>query len=159
MKDIKRIIVAIDFSVYSANILEYATGIARRTSSEVIAVNVINKRYIKSVEKIFNREHPGSFSQTKFIGDEKSRRVKRLEELVQERVPQNVPTRIYIRNGVPFEEIIKVAEEADADLLIIAPQGTTNLPEYLFGSTSEKIFRHSPVAVLSLNGNREQQHR
>jgi nucleotide-binding universal stress UspA family protein len=159
MNDIKRIIVAIDFSVYSVKILEYAAEIAWRTSSEIIAVSVINKRYIKSVEKIYNREHPGAFSQTKYISDEKSRRAKRLEKLVQEYVPQKVPTRIHIRNGIPFEEIIKVAEETDADLIIIAPQGKTNLPEYLFGSTSEKIFRHSPVTVLSLNVKREKQHR
>jgi len=159
MKKIKRIIVAIDFSVYSAEILEYAAGIALRTSSEVIAVNVINKRLVKAVEKVYNAEHPGAFSQKKFINDEKDRRQKSLEKLIQEWVPEQLHTRIHIRSGIPFEEIIKVAEEADADLLVIAPQGKTNLPEYLFGSTSEKIFRHSPVAVLSLNVNREQQHR
>jgi nucleotide-binding universal stress UspA family protein len=158
MIDIKRIIVAIDFSVYSAKILEYAAEIAWQTSSEIIAVSVINKKYIKSFEKIYSHEHPGSFSQTKFISDEKSRRAKRLEELFQELVPKKIPTRIHISNGIPFEEIIAVAEDEDACLIIIAPQGRTNLPEYLFGSTSEKIFRHSPVTVLSLNVNREKQH-
>jgi len=159
MKDIKRIIVAIDFSVYSAKILEYAAGIACRTSSEIIAVTVINKRLVEAVEKVYNAEHPGAFLQKKFINDEKERRAKSLEKLIQECVPEQVHTSLYVRSGIPFEEIIKVAEEEEADLIIIAPQGRTNLPEYLFGSTSQKIFRHSPVAVLSLNVNREQKYR
>ena len=159
MKHIKRIIVAIDFSVYSAKILEYAAGIACRTSSEIIAVTVINKRLVEAVEKVYNAEHPRAFSQKKFINDEENRRAKSLEKLLQEWVPEQVHTRIHIRSGIPFEEIIKVAEEEEADLIIIAPQGRTNLPEYLFGSTSQKIFKHSPVAVLSLNVNREQKYR
>ena len=38
MKIIKRIVVCIDFSVYSADLLEYAAGVAERTSAEIIAV-------------------------------------------------------------------------------------------------------------------------
>ena len=49
MEILKRIVVAIDFSVYSPQILEYAGELAERTSAEIIAVNIINKKMTRSI--------------------------------------------------------------------------------------------------------------
>jgi nucleotide-binding universal stress UspA family protein len=66
-------------------------------------------------------------------------------------VDKQIPTRIIIRGGVPFEEILKITEEVDADLIIINSRGRTNFQDYMYGTTSEKIFGHSPISILSLN--------
>ena len=151
MDSIKRILAAVDFSVYSSHILEYAAWVAEQTSAEIIAVSVINKRLMESVEKVFNDQHPGMFSRKKYLNDEISRRTKSLDELIKESVPGHIKTSVVIVDGVPFEEIIAAVIHQKADLLVIAPKGRTNLPDRLFGTTSEKVFRHSPIPVLSLN--------
>ncbi|MGB3225528.1 MAG: universal stress protein [Desulforhopalus sp.] len=151
MKTIKRIVVGIDFSVYSAQLLEYAAGIAERNSAEIIAVNIINKRLFESVQKEFEDDHLYMFSLDKFIHDETRRRKENLDALISHWVDKQIPARTIIRSGVPFEEILIIAEEVDADLLVINSRGRTNFQDYMYGTTSEKIFGHSPISILSLN--------
>lgn len=151
MEILKRIVVAIDFSVYSPQILEYAAELAERTSAEIIAVNIINKKLFENVEKEFDDDYLYKFSLEKFIDDETERRIENLDALISQWVPKQVPTRRIIRGGVPFEEILKIVDEEGADLLIINSKGRTNFQDYMYGTTSEKIFGHSPVSVLSLN--------
>lgn len=148
MFTIKRITAAVDLSDHSLLVLEYAGRIAEGSSAEVTVVNVINNKFVHAVEKVFNDQHPGQFSQNKFINDETRRRTQNLKDLIRKYIPKGVPARVVIRNGVPFEEIIRVAVDDKADLLVIAPKGRSNLPDYIFGTTTEKIFRHSTVPVL-----------
>jgi nucleotide-binding universal stress UspA family protein len=151
MKTIKRVVVAIDFSVYSPQLLDYAAGIAERNSAEIVAVNIINKRLFESIQKEFDDDHLCVFSLDKFILDETRRRTEDLEALIGKWVPKQTPARIVIRGGVPFEEILRVVDEENADLLVINSKGRTNFQDYMYGTTSEKIFGHSPVSILSLN--------
>ena len=151
MSSIDRIVVAVDFSVYSPQVLKYASGLAESTGAELIAVNVINNRQVESIKKAFNNEHPDTFSAEKFISDEKAKRSLNLADLIQECVVPGVAARTVIRNGVPFEEILHVVNMEKANLLVMNSKGRTNLAEYLFGTTAEKAFRHCCAPVLSLN--------
>ena len=151
MENIHKIIVGIDFSIYSARIIQYAAGIAERNQAELIAVSVINKRQIDYIKEICKHQDPGTITLEKFINDETRRRTVNIEELVRQWVPKNVATRTIIRSGVPFEEILQAVDDEDADLVVISSKGRTNFKDYMFGTTSEKIFRHCPVSLLSLN--------
>ncbi len=87
----------------------------------------------------------------KFINDETRKRTVNLGDLINDLVSKQVPTRTIIRRGIPFEEIIKVVHDENADLLVISSKGRTNFENYMFGTTAEKLFRHCPVSILSLN--------
>ena len=152
MKTIKRIMVAIDFSSYSEQLLQYAAGIAARHGAEIIAVSVINKHFIDAVENVCSEDHPGSFSIQKFLREETRRRKDTLKSMVAQWVERQLTARVVIGSGIPFVEILRIVDLEKADLLIIAPKGRTDLPQYLLGSTSEKLFRHAPVSILSLAG-------
>ncbi len=151
MENIRKIIVGIDFSIYSARIMQYAAEIAERHQAELIAVSVINKRQIDYIKDVCKHQDPGTITLEKFINDETRRRTVNIEELVRQWVPKNVATRTIIRNGVPFEEILHAVHDENADLVVISSKGRTNFKDYMFGTTSEKIFRHCPVSLLSLN--------
>jgi nucleotide-binding universal stress UspA family protein len=58
--------------------------------------------------------------------------------------------RIHIDVGIPFDAILKTIETEEVDLVVIASKGRSNLLGTLFGSNAEKVFRHSPVPVLSV---------
>lgn len=51
MEAIKKIIVAIDLSEYSRDILKYAGTLAKSINSELIIVNVINNRDIEALQE------------------------------------------------------------------------------------------------------------
>ncbi len=55
-----------------------------------------------------------------------------------------------IEVGIPWEYIIQTAENQKADLIVMANKGRGNLSRVLFGSTAEKVFRHSPIPVVSV---------
>jgi nucleotide-binding universal stress UspA family protein len=150
MKTIKKIAVGIDFSVYSPDIMKYAAGIAERNSAEIVIVHVINKHHIQAVEKAINEEAP-PFILEKFINDATRKRAADIDELRRKWVPGKVRTRTVIRSGVPFEEILDVVDDEGIDLLVISSRGRTNFRDYMFGTTAEKIFRHCPISLLSLN--------
>jgi K+-sensing histidine kinase KdpD len=55
MKSIKRMVVGIDFSIYSERGIEYAAWAAERDFAEIVAVSVINKRQIEHIKRICAR--------------------------------------------------------------------------------------------------------
>lgn len=151
MIDIKKIIIAIDFSKYSRPIAEFAATISERSGAEIVAVSVIETQMVESVERVFHGEGR-DFSAKRFLSDETYRRTQALQELLEKSLPKHVPRRSVVRSGVPHSEIVQFTKEEQADLLVIAQKGTSDLVGHLLGTTAEKIFRHSPVTVLSVNG-------
>ena len=54
----------------------------------------------------------------------------------------------YAREGDPADAILDVAEEQDADLVMIGTRGMTGARRFLLGSVPNKISHHSPCSVL-----------
>lgn len=144
MPQISRIVVPIDFSEYSKKAFRYAIDFAQTFSAEMILVYV--------VEPII---YPADFSfgQVALPSMEREiqdRGLEQLQALIQKEVPAGINARSTIRTGKPFVEIIQVAKEEKADLIVIATHGHSGIEHVLFGSTAEKVVRKSPCPVLSI---------
>jgi len=151
MNRIKRIAVGVDFSVYSPRVLKYAAESAERMSAEIIAVNVFNQRRMKEAIGMIHDEETCRKIMDTYVNDEMEKRNIKMNALINSSMPKEVSYRTIIRTGMPFEEILKVIDDEDANLLIISSRGRTDFQDYMFGTTAEKLFRHAPVSVLSLN--------
>jgi len=46
--------------------------------------------------------------------------------------------------------IIEFAKQVDADLVVLGTRGRTNLRDMLWGSTAERVVRHTPCSVLAV---------
>jgi nucleotide-binding universal stress UspA family protein len=55
-----------------------------------------------------------------------------------------------IEIGDPASEIIDVAREIDANLIVIPSRGKTGLRRWMIGSVAEKVVRQAPCPVLVL---------
>jgi len=150
-KKISKIMVAIDFSVYSRDTLEYAVQTAALTDARMVLINIINQKQIDAMEKAVNAEHPNRFDLAKFLGEEMDRRKMKLKTLIKG-IPMldDVPVKIRIGHGIPHVEILEAVKRENADFLVFGPKGRTDFKEFLFGSVAEKLFRHSPVPVMSI---------
>ena len=52
------------------------------------------------------------------------------------------------RQGHPADAIIDIAEEKEADLIVIGHQGLRGAQRFLLGSVSTKVSHHAPCSVL-----------
>jgi nucleotide-binding universal stress UspA family protein len=50
--------------------------------------------------------------------------------------------------GVPWRQVVRVASERGADLIVVGAQGPTGLGDALIGSVAERVVRHAPCSVL-----------
>ncbi len=144
MEAIKKILVPIDFSNYSKNLLSYANGFAETFDAKIFLIHV--------VEPII---YPVDFSmgQIDFPATDSNLTNKAKEELknmANNLIGKNIKTEIIVKSGKPFVEINETARELDVDLIIIATHGHTGVEHLLFGSTAEKVVRKAPCPVLTL---------
>jgi len=54
------------------------------------------------------------------------------------------------REGEVAEEIVRTAEENDADLVVIATHGYSGWKKFILGSVTEKVVRIAPMPVLTI---------
>jgi nucleotide-binding universal stress UspA family protein len=59
-----------------------------------------------------------------------------------------VTVAVYPRQGDPADAILDVAEEQEADLIIVGNKGMTGAKRFLLGSVPNKVSHHAPCSVL-----------
>jgi universal stress protein A len=55
-----------------------------------------------------------------------------------------------VRQGPPFLEIVRYAQEANIDLIVMGTHGRSALAHMLMGSVAEKVVRKAPCPVLTV---------
>jgi len=129
----QKVLIPIDFSDES---LEAVKKIKRLNGKdkELILVHVIEKA--KSHEE---------------LKKQKSEALKKLEKIGSEMEGFN--TKYYVVEGVPPDEINKLATEEDATLIALANKGRGLVKDILIGSTAENLLRKTtrPVLIIPVN--------
>jgi nucleotide-binding universal stress UspA family protein len=147
MSAIRKIVVSIAFSKYSPALIAYAWELARSLGAELVVVNVINVRMIEAVSGV---ESMGYRVDTE--GYRRSIEEERRGQLDEMLAGASIPServRVVFKVGHPFEKLLQVVKEEKADLVVMGTKAHSELEHVLLGSVAEKMFRHSPVPVLS----------
>jgi len=58
------------------------------------------------------------------------------------------PTMTYVRLGRATDEILRLRDEIDADLIVLGSRGLNTFKRVLLGSDAEGVVRHAPCPVL-----------
>ena len=149
-KKIQRILACVDFSDFSVMVLEHAMELAMGSDAQVVIYNVINQRDIMNMENI-TFYVPNKINVEEFITDQKISRLQMMKALIKKAGFEDESCISYKTDvGVPFEKILETIEEKNIDVIVMANQGRGNIARVLFGSVAEKLFRHSPVPVVSV---------
>ena len=143
----KKIMVAVDFSEYSAKIADYAGRLAEDVGAELVFVNVINQRDIDMVKQV--TMYTDKITVKGYIEGLIEDRTAQMQNLLKETNCSRIPNRFVIKKGVPFVELIETAKEEKVDMVIMGTKGRGNISSILMGSQAEKMFRHCPVPLLS----------
>ena len=148
MKTIHRILVAIDFSQFSKYILEYAVNLAEPLNADLVLANVINQRDIDIVSKL--SLNINSMSAQEYIDQTRNERLQAMDAMMHDLRVTHLKYQKIIKTGTPFVELVQAITDTQSDLAVMGSKGRGNIAGVLFGSTAEKLFRRSPVPLLSL---------
>lgn len=141
---LRRILLPTDFSGCANYALPYAAAIARATQARIVCLHVVEPvvpavgytgladpmpiaDISEQLEDSAEREFPRLTDCEEFMGLE-------VEEVIV--------------HGDAAAEIVRVAGEQEADLIVISSHGRTGLGRMIFGSTAEAVVRHASCPVL-----------
>lgn len=133
----RKILYPTDFSDQSLAVLDVIRHLDKALVDEVVIAHVQDTR--KLLPHLKHRME--EFNETD------SQRLEKMQSQLEE-LGHTVKT--VLREGVPFVEIGKIAEEEDVSLIMISSQGKSAIREALMGSVSESVAREHvrPVMVF-----------
>jgi nucleotide-binding universal stress UspA family protein len=71
-----------------------------------------------------------------------------LKRAARDALSKGVEVETHAREGQPAEVIIDVANQEQADLIVVGSRGLTGIQRYLLGSVSSKVSEHAPCSVM-----------
>jgi nucleotide-binding universal stress UspA family protein len=147
VSDIRKILVPVTFSEFSEELIGYAIDVARPLSAEVVFVNVIDQKHIQALQTIASFGY--EVDETQYIQEVEKQRIGILEERLSRINYPDEKMRIVFKRGRPAAVLLKFAIDERVDLIIMEVKGKSEILHALSGTIAEKIFRYSPVPVLS----------
>jgi len=144
----KTILVPHDFSSSANHACAVARDEAKTHGARVILVHVIDLPYQMVPESAMvsgEAIEPISMKEYAARGAEKH-----LDDIAARLAKDGVTPQKFLRFGRPHDEIVKLAEELKADLIVMGTHGRTGLAHLLVGSVAERVVRTSKCPVLTV---------
>jgi nucleotide-binding universal stress UspA family protein len=140
----KTILVPTDFNELATAALRYAAQIAAATGAEIVVLYA--DRFDPPAEFTAAQAQllAGSIAESRRRADEE------LAMYTREIVPDSVAVRTVIREDFPATAIRELADEVDADLIVMGTHGRGLLTRILFGSVAEAVLRDTRRPVLTV---------
>lgn len=144
----KRILAAVDGTDLAEEVLETAIAISRRFDSDVHVVHAVHAGVLANLLRSDEDEEPvmgpDGPVETGEADDAESviRRMREHAEMHGTGITVHTP------EGSPGEEIVRVAEEVHADLVVLGVREKSLVRRLLVGSVSGYVIENSPVSTL-----------
>lgn len=139
-----KILVPVDFSDYTEEILGYAQQMAGKFGSELHLLHVIaSMAHLTHYESFLASESVIAIE--KGIAEGVDRQMAALVGSMK-----GVSVVTSVRTGAPFVEIIDYVRENGIDLIVMGTHGRGGLEHILIGSVAEKVVRKAPCPVLTI---------
>ena len=137
------ILVPTDGSAGTDETLTHALDIAKHRGARVHALSVVDRRVYLSADR----------DQQDDILESLTESAEEAVEAVKARADaEDVETTTAVRDGVPHSEILRYADEADIDLIVIGTHGRTGRDKLVnMGSVTERVVENAAQPVLVIH--------
>lgn len=136
----KKIIVPIDFSKYSEYALEAAAILAKKNNAEIFALHMLEMS-----DAVLTASNDGPKPKILFF---LKMAQQKFDEFLNKDYLEGVTVTPIVKHSKVFSEVSEVAEEHNADLIVMGSHGVSGFTEVFVGSNTEKVVRHSKLPVL-----------
>ncbi|HEX3187031.1 MAG TPA: universal stress protein [Pyrinomonadaceae bacterium] len=137
--DLKRVLVAYDFSDYAELALRYGLSISQEHQAELHLLHVLPPRSVNEPEIAWYPIKGESAYHTA---------ARRLQRVVPADVHLWCPVTTAVSEGNPYREILNYAEKNEIDLISVGAHGAGFGMRALFGSNVDRVLRQAPCPVL-----------
>lgn len=137
------ILVPTDFSAQAEQALDYAIDLAAKLGATVNVLNVIGIPALGVPEL-------GVAITSNVIDQVVHENQTALDKLLAARAGKCKLGQALLRTGDARDEILHVAEELGADLIVMSTHGRRGVARALLGSVAEMVVRMSPIPVLTV---------
>ena len=142
---LRNILVPTDFSETSDKALDFAIELAQKFEAQVTVMHAYEIPVVGFPDGalIATAEVAGRIADASRAA---------LDRTVETHRGRGVPLDALLREGVAWEEIDSVADELDADMIVIGTHGRRGLARALLGSVAENVVRTAHRPVLTIHG-------
>ena len=144
MREVKKILCAVDLSENSVELASYAATLAKALGAEVCVL------YVAPTLSQYVGFHVPPSSIENFVGEIVDGAVKNMEKFVAENF-KDVQASGKVITGYAAEEILHYSTEIGVDMIIMATHGRKGIDRILFGSVAEKVVKNATQAVLTIH--------
>lgn len=139
----RRILCGVDFSDCSISALRYAASLAKESGARLQVLSVVQLMPMYEVTGTVPLYYPGLLTELKGeIGTH-------LEAVVSA-AAAGVDVQSLVTTGTPHREIVRVAAEAQVDLVVVGAHSHPAVERVLFGSTTNHVVRRVSCPVLTV---------
>lgn len=145
MKPSLHILLPYDFSRYSEETLNFALGLDSAYRCSYLLLHVVPVNDADGLLSLW--DDPGEW-----FARREADVIQALTEVaarVKVRLERDCCDTL-VSSGVPFREICRIADERNAQMIVIGTHGRTGLSHLLMGSTAERVVQHAACPVLSI---------
>jgi nucleotide-binding universal stress UspA family protein len=142
--DIKRILIPTDFSETANLALEHAVNLARLVDAQITLLHVVTTFAFRVNLPEFDLDE----SQTNKLSGVVGSKLSSIAAEISEKYGIKVNT--LVTSGRIREEVVKISDEIDADIIILGTHGVSGLKEFFMGSNAFRIVSEAACPVLSI---------
>jgi nucleotide-binding universal stress UspA family protein len=136
----KKILIAIDNGPTSEKVASNGFQLGQHLNAEIALISIVDTTFLMTDGGVTPNEM-SEIIKNDFIKNHK---------ILTDKIFKNYKVLTFVEEGNPNEMILKVAEEWEADLIVLGTHGRTGLSHLLMGSVAEKVIRHStkPLYII-----------
>ena len=140
MKELKTILVPVDFSDNSREALKYAIDFLGQSGGQI---TLLYGYKVYSSSGMF-------ISVEKLMKEDAEREMDILMRHFREKLPENISLDNRIIRGEPVDTIVAVAKEDQFDLVIMGTKGAGGIEEVFIGSTTGTVIKRIDVPLIAI---------
>ncbi|MDR3567465.1 MAG: universal stress protein [Syntrophobacteraceae bacterium] len=142
MEDVNRILVVSRSTKYCQKAVDYGISLAQKFGAELFVVHVMHNPFMLKGWNLAVPSLDAEYArlQQTFKDD--------IDRMIEGNKTKGLTVKTVIKEGNPFEEIVKMVKEENIDLLIMLAHEEGHFEHFLFGRDNEDLIRKMPCSIM-----------